>query len=133
MSLPITNFPLISNSFTSTFHLGCKNEIDFRLLQKKRNEKTHILSRLQNKNRRKKTLIFYLNSNCADFAQLKFSSKNTKLFLCDKYMTTIPSEVQIWFIKICRKFIGCFLACFLSAFSFLFCFSLTVSLPRSHK
>ena len=58
MNLPITKFSLISNSFTSTFHLGCKNEIDFLLLQKKRNEKTHILSRLQNKNLRKKTLHF---------------------------------------------------------------------------
>ena len=133
MSLPITNFPLISNSFTSTFHLGCKNE-EFSITTKKEKQKnTHSFQTSKQKFLEKKLFIFYLNSNCADFAQLKFSSKNTKLFLCDKYMTTIPSEVQIWFIKICRKFIGCFLACFLSAFSFLFCFSLTVSLPRSHK
>ena len=48
-------------------------------------------------------------------------------------MTTIPTEVQTWYIKISRKFIGCFLECFLLAFSFFFCFvvfSLTFSLPR---
>ena len=48
-------------------------------------------------------------------------------------MTTIPTEVQSWCIKISRKFIGCFLECFLLAFSFFFCFvvfSLTFSLPR---
>ena len=48
-------------------------------------------------------------------------------------MTTIPTEVQTWCIKISRKFIGCFLECFLLAFSFFFCFvvfSLTFSLPR---
>ena len=48
-------------------------------------------------------------------------------------MTTIPTEVQTWYIKISRKFIGCFLKCFLLAFSFCFCFvvfSLTFSLPR---
>ena len=48
-------------------------------------------------------------------------------------MTTIPTEVQTWYIKISRKFIGCFLECFLLAFSFFSCFvvfSLTFSLPR---
>ena len=48
-------------------------------------------------------------------------------------MTTIPTEVQTWCIKISRKFIGCFLECFLLAFSFFFCFvvfSLTFSLSR---
>ena len=61
--------------------------------KRKKNETPHTLSGFQNKNAQELS-IFCLNSNCADFACLKFSFKNTKFFLCEM-MKDHNTEAQI--------------------------------------